>query len=70
MGWLSRLFNEHKAARRAVLIWSMTMGTIVILRATDDMSLVTASVSALVSTVLGLLTVPIAYYFKSRGDGK
>lgn len=66
INWLDRLFNENKLVRRSVLAWAMIMGTIVILRTSADISLITAAVSAYITTVLGLLTVPIQYYFKTR----
>jgi hypothetical protein len=60
--------KEHKAVRRIVIVWALWIITLVVLRVTDDVSLITAASAALVSTLVGILTVPIGFYFKRRGD--
>jgi zinc transporter ZupT len=49
-----------------MVIWAMVLITIIVLATFDDLSLVTASVAAALSSVVGILSVVIGFYIQSR----
>ena len=66
LDWIDRLFQKYQFMRRAIVLWAMWLITVVALRATNDMSTATASGAAIVGSVVGILTVAIGMYIKSR----
>ena len=69
---VKKLFEEHKLARRSLLIWAMWLISVVVLRVTDFEALphVTGAVVTVVTAVIGLLTTVIAFYQWSRHQEK
>ncbi len=64
MAWFSRLFEEHKFARRATLLWACWLITVVVLRVTEReviMGISTAG-SVVVTGVIGILATVIGFY--------
>lgn len=71
LNFVNRLFNEYKFVRRVIVVWAIWLISLVALRATADMALVTASVAALAGSVIGILGVVLKFYFDDRNcDGK
>lgn len=68
MTWIDRLWNEHKFARRAVLVWACWLITVVVLRVTKPEVLghISAPVASVVAAVIGILATVIAFYQWSR----
>ena len=64
--WVERLFEEHKLVRRVLVFWALGLITFVILVSFNDLTLLTASVAAAVGTVVGILSVVIGFYIRSR----
>lgn len=60
--------RDHKAIRRIVLAIILALMTWVILQVFDDVTKITAPVAAALSTVVGLLSVPIGFYFRDRAE--
>lgn len=65
---LHKLFNEQKLIRRAMALWACWLITVVVLRVTEPEALphVTNAVAMVVSSVIGLLTVVVGLYQRSR----
>ena len=68
LDWVHRQFEQNKLARRLIMVWICVMVSIVLLRATENMALVTAAVASLVGSVTLILSVPLAFYFKIRKE--
>lgn len=66
--WIDRLFNQYKFVRRIIVLWAMWLITLVVLRAISDLGAVTASVAAMVGSVIGILSVVLGFYFQNRKD--
>ena len=64
--WVECLFEEHKFVRRLLALWAVAMITFVLAVVFKDLTLITASVAAAVSTVVGILSVVINFYIRSR----
>jgi len=64
--WIESLFEEHKLVRRLVVLWALGLITFVICVTFSDLTLLTASVAAAVGTVVGILSVVINFYIRSR----
>jgi hypothetical protein len=64
--WVESLFEEHKLVRRLVVLWAVGLITFVIYVTFSDLTLLTASVAAAVGTVVGILSVVINFYTRSR----
>jgi hypothetical protein len=64
--WIESLFEEHKLVRRLVVLWALGLITFVICVTFSDLTLLTASVAATVGTVVGILSVVINFYIRSR----
>ena len=64
--WIEKLFEEHKLVRRLLVFWALSLITFVILVTFNDLTLITASVAAVVSTIVGILSVVINFYVRSR----
>lgn len=58
--------REHKAIRRLIVVWAMTLVTWVTIRVFTDLSLITTAVVSAMTLITGLLTVPIGFYFRDR----
>jgi hypothetical protein len=63
-----KLFNEHKLARRLLLLWACWLITVVVLRATDlaVIDKITGPAATIVTGVIGILTIVISLYQWSR----
>lgn len=68
MNILERLFEKHKFVRRAIVVWACWLITIVMLRVTEPGSLpyLSASVAAVVATIVGVLATVLGFYQWSR----
>ena len=66
--WLNRLFNEQKLIRRLMVVWAIWLITLVVLRTTADTALISPAVADTIKWIVGILTVPLAFYFKHRKE--
>ena len=64
--WVECLFEEHKFVRRLLVLWAVCLISFIVVVAFKDLTVITASVAAAVSTVVGLLSVVINFYLRSR----
>lgn len=64
--FLDRLINKQKAIRRSVLIWAMYLVTHVTLIVFQNLPLITTSVVAAYTLVVGLVATAIAFYTQGR----
>ena len=64
--YIECLFEEHKFVRRLLVLWAVVMITFILAVVFKDVTLITASVAAAVSTVVGILSVVINFYLRSR----
>jgi ABC-type sugar transport system permease subunit len=64
--FIERLFEEHKLIRRLLVLWAVALITWVITTVFSDLPLLTGAVAAALATVIGLLTVVVAFYQWSR----
>ena len=70
------LFEKYKVVRRLALLWAIWLITIVVLRITDDLILFTlasasgASLAAIATSVIGILTVVVGLYQVGRQKDK
>lgn len=74
MRWLSSLFEKHKFARRATLVWACWLITVVVLRVTEKEVIIGLSASGVtvVTGVIGILATVIGFYqwHRSRDDDR
>lgn len=65
---LTDLVEKRKLFRRLALLWAMWLITVVVLRVTrpEVLPLVKAAVATIVTSVIGLLSVVIGFYLKTR----
>ena len=70
MKFISRLFEEHKLARRGALVWACWLISVVALRVTEPETLagMTAASATVVTAIIGILTTVIGFYQWSRGQ--
>ena len=68
MKWLDRAINYHKAIRRILVATLIVLLAITVLRATEPQVLTgaTAAGGVIVTAIIGVLTLPIKWYFESR----
>jgi len=68
--WIDDLFNKHQFVRRMLVLWAVWLITLVILRVTKDLALITTPVAVVVGSVTGLLTLVVTHYQWSRNKDK
>lgn len=74
VGWwgfwetLTRLFEDHKLARRGMLVWVLWVMTGVIYRGTQPevLASMTQPASVFLVAVVGILTTVVGFYVKGR----
>lgn len=64
--WIEALFEEHKFVRRTAVLWALLLITFVTYVTFSQLPLLTASVAAALGSVVGILSVVIGFYIKSR----
>ena len=69
---IASFFNDHKGARRLVLIWACWLFTVIVFRVTQPevITEATAATATIIGTLVTLITIPIGFYFHHRKEGK
>lgn len=60
------LFEEYKFARRALLVWAMGLITYCVVKVFENLALINKDVSLFLVAVVGLLTIVLTFYQRSR----
>lgn len=65
MNWLSRLFEEHKLARRFALFWAMSLITYTVVSFVEYAPHIIGADKVFIA-IIGILSVVIGFYQWSR----
>lgn len=65
---IERLFNKHKLVRRSLIAWAAWLITYATLQLPWASGAISSGAAASYATVVGILSVVIGFYFKSRHD--
>ncbi len=68
--WVDRLFNQHKAVRRGLVLWAVCLITFVTLIIFLKFEKITVPIASAYATVTALLTVVLGLYQWSRDKEK
>jgi len=68
LNWTERMFKEHKAMRRTVLIWAMVIVTFVTYQVFWQLKLEGAALATAYATAVGLVATAIGLYMWHRKE--
>lgn len=70
LGWLDRLFNQHKFARRFSLFWSMCLITYIAMAYVGKMGELNSTDATVILGFIGILATVIGFYqwHRSKDD--
>lgn len=66
MGWIDRLFNQHKLIRRLTVLWAIGLITWVTVQVFSELASMTSAVVSALGLIIGLLATAIGLYQWSR----